>query len=539
MDGEYDEFGNYIGQTPESDGSEGGSDSSSSSSEVEEEEEEADVMDIDEDNHIAIDASRALVLQEDRQHYADNDEVYGAEAEVIVGEEDAQPIEQPIIAPKVDRSHLTKEKEKGRKMTHQDSYLSYVLKHPTLVRNVTVAGHLAHGKTSFMDYVMNETGRVTDTRLDEQQRGMSVKAAPVSTLLESNKGKEFAFNMLDTPGHSSLVEEAVASMRLSDGVVLVVDVVEGMMMSTEKVLLRALAEGLPLVLVLNKIDRLILELRIPPVDAYAKICHVLAEINQFVAQAPLHPSHSAPPRFSPERDNVLFASAKYDYSFSLRSFARLYQGFYGGGLDVDRFAKRLWGSIYYNAETRKFSRERDDEDDPPSFVTFILEPLYKLTGIVVAEEGKSLGTKLGDGVGVKLWKHEAKLDADPLLKVVAGRFFKDPSGFVDMVLANVPNPAESAKARVPWVYTGPVSGDATADGMLECDAEAPLVVHVTKLLYREDGTGFDSLGRVMSGTMRAQSQVRVLGENYSEDNPENMAIAEANRLWIPQVCILF
>lgn len=82
-------------------------------------------------------------------------------------------------------------------------------------------------------------------------------------------------------------------------------------------------------------------------------------------------------RISPERGNVVFASTQMGWSFTLQSFAQLYSDTYGA-VDVDAFAMRLWGNIYYNEEDRKFSRNPKDAETKRSFVHFILEPLYKL-----------------------------------------------------------------------------------------------------------------------------------------------------------------
>jgi U5 small nuclear ribonucleoprotein component len=82
-------------------------------------------------------------------------------------------------------------------------------------------------------------------------------------------------------------------------------------------------------------------------------------------------------RISPERGNVVFASTQMGWSFTLQSFAQLYSDTYGA-VDVDAFAMRLWGNIYYSEETRKFSRNPTDAETKRSFVHFILEPLYKL-----------------------------------------------------------------------------------------------------------------------------------------------------------------
>eukprot|EP01064_Diplonema_japonicum_P038164 TRINITY_DN9152_c0_g2_i1.p1 TRINITY_DN9152_c0_g2~~TRINITY_DN9152_c0_g2_i1.p1 ORF type:complete len:978 (+),score=282.35 TRINITY_DN9152_c0_g2_i1:166-2934(+) len=475
----------------------------------------------------------AIVLHEDKKYYPDAEEVYGEDVQVVVGEEDAQPIEKPIIAPKVEKNFNTATKEKGKKLGSQDDYITHLMKEPKFIRNVSLAGHLGHGKTTFMDYLLNETGRYTDIRLDEQDRGISIKPTPVSTLLESEKGKNYLFNMFDTPGHVNFIDEVCASTAISDGVVLVVDAVEGVMVNTKQILRQVLSQGLPVVLLFNKMDRLILELKLPPHDAFRKIQHVIGELNTFISEyTPLHPNYSRPPRFSPEQGNVCFSSGRYGFSFTVKSFARIYRDFYGGSFDVDRFSKRLWGDIYYSEETRKFSRSKEDNDDKISFVTFILEPLYKIFGKVISEEGKEL-KKTVDDLGVHLFRYEQRLDAEPLLKLVASRFFENPSGFVEMCVEAFPNPVDSAQSRVPWLYTGSMS-DPTAQSMLKCDKDGELMVYITKLFHRNDASTFDAYGRVMSGVLKSDSQVRVLGESYTEDDPEDVAIAETQRLWLAQ-----
>lgn len=86
-------------------------------------------------------------------------------------------------------------------------------------------------------------------------------------------------------------------------------------------------------------------------------------------------------RLSPERGNVAFASTQMGWCFTLRTFASMYADTFGS-FDVDDFAARLWGNIYFDSESRKFTRKSSDSTTnrsyPRSFVHFILEPLYKL-----------------------------------------------------------------------------------------------------------------------------------------------------------------
>lgn len=159
------------------------------------------------------------------------------------------------------------------------------MKNQRLIRNICVAGHLGHGKTLLMDMLIQQTHlrkwdleknyRWMDTRTDEQERHLSVKASPITLLLTNSKSKHYVFNTIDTPGHPNFIGEFVAALRLTDGVVLVVDAVEGVMLMTRKIIKHIVRENVDVIVVINKIDRLIIEMKIPPEDAYLKIKHTL------------------------------------------------------------------------------------------------------------------------------------------------------------------------------------------------------------------------------------------------------------------------
>lgn len=125
--------------------------------------------------------------------------------------------------------------------------------------------------------------RYTDTHTLSRSRGISIKSGPMSLILPNSKGKSSLINIIDTPGHVNFVDEVASIARVVDGVVLVVDVVEGVMTGTEGVIKHAIQEGLKIVLVVNKIDRLILELRLPPGEAFFKIKHTIEEVNSVIA----------------------------------------------------------------------------------------------------------------------------------------------------------------------------------------------------------------------------------------------------------------
>lgn len=228
--------------------------------------------------------------------------------------------------------------------------------------------------------------RYTDTLFTEQQRGVSTKAVPVTLVLSDVKSKSYLMNVFDTPGHVNFSDEATAAIRLSDGAVLVVDAAEGVMLNTERLLKHALHEKLALTVCINKIDRLILELKLPPQDAYYKLRHIIEEINNLIQ---LNSDSESPNFVSPALGNVCFASSEYNVCFTLKSFAALYARDHPD-LNINEFAKRLWGDVYFNPKNRKFTKKSPHNTAQRSFIEFILEPLYKIFAQVVGDVDSTL-----------------------------------------------------------------------------------------------------------------------------------------------------
>lgn len=540
----HSRFGNFIGEAASSeeasqDGDAGPSYVYDEDSEPADEPNDQALMEIDEDG-----PSNAVILHEDKQYYPTAQQVYGADVETMVQEEDAQPLSQPIIAPVTQKKFQVQEIDLPP-VFYSREFMTDLLSFPEQIRNIAFAGHLHHGKTAFMDMLVMQTHdlqerldkkigkkrdeqlRYTDTHLLERERGMSIKAAPMSIVMQGTRGKSHLFNMLDTPGHVNFVDEVAASLRLVDGVVLVVDVVEGVQINTEQIIKHAVLEDLPLTLVINKMDRLILELKLPPTDAYFKLKHVVEEVNTVIENT--LPGQGEKRRLSPEKGNVAFACTEMGWCFTLQSFAKMYADTYPK-IEAAEFGRRLWGDIFYNPKSRKFTRKAMEERSKRTFVNFVLEPIYKLYSHTISEAPEDLKETLAT-LGISLKPSQYKTDARVLLRLVCEQFFGPADGFVDMIVQHVPSPVEGAKNKLERYYTGPMDTK-TATAISLCDQEGPLIIQITKLFNTADATTFHSFGRIMSGTARPNEQVRVLGEGYSLDDEEDMTAATINDTWL-------
>ncbi|KAI6680240.1 hypothetical protein NL676_034121 [Syzygium grande] len=187
-----------------------------------------------------VDMENQIILAEDKKHYPTAEEVYGEDVETRVMYEDEQPLEQPIIEPVWNIKFEVGVKDS---CTHASTqFLIGLMSNPALVWNVALVGHLRHGKTVFMDMLVEQTRhistfdvnnekhmRYTDTRIDEQERRISIKAIPMSLVLEDSNSKSYLCNITDTPGHVNFSDEMTAALRLADGAALIVDAAEGVM----------------------------------------------------------------------------------------------------------------------------------------------------------------------------------------------------------------------------------------------------------------------------------------------------------------------
>lgn len=226
----YDEFGNYIG--PDIDDEE----------EIEEQEEQQLTQMVTNEtaqiisNEPEEEVLNQIVLHEDKKYYPSAEEVYGEDVDAVVELEDQQPLTEPIIKPIKQAQKFIAEKDLPT-TNYRKEYLVDLLKFPELTRMISVVGHLHHGKTSFVDMIINHTHqmdwdieksiRYTDVHFLERERGISIKAMPISVLMESLKTKNYFMNFMDTPGHCNFSDEISCSTRISDGAILLVDAIEG------------------------------------------------------------------------------------------------------------------------------------------------------------------------------------------------------------------------------------------------------------------------------------------------------------------------
>jgi len=194
------------------------------------------------------------------------------------------------------------------------------------IRNFGVIAHVDHGKTTMSDSLLAASGIISpsvagqalalDSMKLEQNRQMTIRGANV-TLFYENEGKEYVINMIDTPGHIDFTGRVTRALRAIDGVVVVSDSVEGIMTQTETVTRQALEERVRPVLYINKIDRLVKELRLDATAMQKWLSNIIAEFNKLV-DIYAEPELKEKWKVSIQGNSVAFGSAKDRWGFNFK-----------------------------------------------------------------------------------------------------------------------------------------------------------------------------------------------------------------------------
>ena len=193
------------------------------------------------------------------------------------------------------------------------------------IRNVCIAAHIDHGKTTLSDNLIAGAGMMSDDLagkgrvldFDEQEsaRGITINAASASMVHQYSEG-DYLINLIDTPGHVDFGGDVTRAMRAVDGCFILVCAVEGPMPQTETVVRQALREKVKPVLFINKVDRLITEMQVAPEDMQERFMTSIRKVNRLIAD-------NAPPEFQKEwlvdvaKGTVAFGSAYHNWGITV------------------------------------------------------------------------------------------------------------------------------------------------------------------------------------------------------------------------------
>lgn len=418
--------------------------------------------------------------------------------------------------------------------------------HPSNIRNMSVIAHVDHGKSTLTDSLVGKAGiiasdqigsRLTDTRADEKERGITIKSTAISMYFEITEdsladckqktiGRDFLINLIDSPGHVDFSSEVTAALRVTDGALVVVDAIEGVCVQTETVLRQALTERIRPVLVVNKVDRALLELQLTKEALYTSFLRVIESVNVVIAT--YFDDALGNCQVYPEKGNVAFASGLHGWAFTLNQFAIRYAKKFG--VDKIKMMERLWGDNYFNPATKKWSTKATTDEGVQlerAFCMFILDPIFRIFDSVLndkVDQYKDMLKKLE----VPMLDEDYDKKGKDLVKVVMRKFLPAADALLEMIAIHLPSPVTAQAYRCETLYEGPMD-DECAVGIKNCDPNAPLMLYVSKMVPTSDKGRFFAFGRVFSGTVKAGLKVRIQGPNYIPGTKTDLFVKSIQR----------
>ena len=334
-------------------------------------------------------------------------------------------------------------------------------------------------------------------------------------------------NLIDSPGHVDFSSEVTAALRVTDGALVVVDCIEGVCVQTETVLRQALTERIKPVLVINKVDRALLELQVQKEDLYQSFQRTIETVNVIIST--YHDAALGDVQVYPDKGTVAFASGLHGWGFTLRQFAGRYSKKFG--VPKDKLIAKLWGDNFFNPATRKWSAKSADADGKPlerAFNMFVLDPIFKVFDAVMKHKKDQVET-MCEKLEIKLTPEEKEIsDAKALLKTIMRKFLPAGEALLEMIVIHLPSPATAQRYRVETLYEGPMD-DESAIGIRDCDPKGPLVLYVSKMVPTSDKGRFYAFGRVFSGTVRAGPKIRIQGPNYVPGKKDDLFVKSVQR----------
>ncbi|BFZ57759.1 Cytoplasmic GTPase/eEF2-like protein (ribosomal bioproteinsis) [Savitreella phatthalungensis] len=399
---------------------------------------------------------------------------------------------------------------------------------PANVRNFCLLAHVDHGKTTLADNLLASNGiistklagtvRYLDSRPDEMERGITMKSSAVSLYFQLRRRsgqddraettEEYLLNLIDSPGHVDFASEVSTASRLCDGAIVLVDAVEGVCSQTITVLRQAWEERIKPVLVINKLDRLITELKLSPTEAHVHLVRLLEQVNAvmgsfFAGERIIDDlrwreklEERAEERrkagetgsgddlpgddfdekddediyFAPEKGNVVLASAYDGWAFRVDQFAALYEQKLG--IKRTLLKKVLWGDFYLDPKTRKVIPQRHLKGRAlkPMFVQFVLDNIWAVYHSAVLERDTEKIEKIIKTLNLKILPRDVKSkDYQGLLRNIMHQWLPLSSAILISVVEYLPSPVAAQESRLPDILDKSISAD-QVDGTLKAAA---------------------------------------------------------------------
>jgi len=365
------------------------------------------------------------------------------------------------------------------------------------IRNICVLAHVDHGKTTLVDSLISYNNiispkmagnvRYMDSREDEQERCITMKASSISVIYRSEMHKSnYLLNIIDVPGHVDFSYEIFSSLKMVDGALILIDVIEGICSQTESVIRQAWDEKIKYILVFNKIDKLFSIVEMTPEDTYEHLKNLLEKVNAMMSSLILRDvemnnlldlnrkesniSNSSDKEkkgddiidekeknfyFSPNKGNVIFASAADNWAFTIDTFVDIFAKKYGTKREI--MQKVLWGDYYLDKKTKKFCSSPPSEDSNPIFVDFIMKNIYKVYQVVTVDQDFPKIQKMVKSLNLNVSEKELNentLNRSPnlVLRAIMREWLPIPQTVYDVIIRELPNPIVGIQNKIELLF---------------------------------------------------------------------------------------
>lgn len=421
------------------------------------------------------------------------------------------------------------------------------------MHQICILAHVDHGKTSLTDALLATNGiispklagkiRYLDSRPDEQTRGITMESSAISLYFSMLRrstpdadpvAKEYLINLIDSPGHIDFSSEVSTASRLCDGAVVLVDAVEGVCSQTVTVLRQTWTEKLKPLLVINKMDRLVTELKMSPAEAYVHLSKLLEQVNAVLGSffqgermeedlnwretmeerinAAATAKASAAEEsvaetgelqfeerddediyFAPEKNNIIFSSAIDGWAFTCRQFASLYEKKLG--IRRGLMEKVLWGNFYLDPKTKKILGQKHlkGRSLKPIFVQLVLEPIWTVYQATCGGDGgrgdPTMLEKVTKSLNVTIPPHVIRArDSRLLLTAVFASWLPLSTALLVSVVESLPSPPVAQAGRLPDLLEHSPGSQCIDEGVRDAmvsfknKRSDPVVAYVSKMV---------------------------------------------------------
>jgi len=346
-------------------------------------------------------------------------------------------------------------------------------------------------------------------------------------VVELGNPKPYLINLIDSPGHVDFSSEVTAALRVTDGALVVVDYVEGVCVQTETVLRQALAERIKPVMMINKIDRGILELQVDGETMYQNFQRVIENANVIISTYESDDMGESL-QVDPTQGTVAFGSALFGWAFTLTRFAQTYSEKFK--LDRAKLMKKFWGDNYFNPAAKQFTTN-DTTDDGKQlqrcFVQFIVRPVIQLCRNIMNGNLDAVW-KMLETLNITLKGDEKDKRAKDLFKCVYQKWINAAEALLEMIIMKLPSPKRAQQYRAAQLYEGPID-DPTGQSIKNCDKDGPLAIFISKMVPTNDKGRFFAFGRVFAGTVSTGQKVRIMGPNYVPGSKNDLHVKNIQR----------